>query len=132
MVAVNLRAAFLSPPVAMSAFYLERCGAETCYAESNLRRHDALHDHRLHLPRVHVRLAGHDALVAGIFVLGIDLQVGAIHESPLRFAIETMGLTDLHLLSATERRGLIRDGIISSEQLVELAWRVSVTSIRAG
>ena len=30
-----------------------------------------------------------------------------------------MGLTDLHLLSATEAARLIRDGIMSSEQLVE-------------
>ncbi len=30
-----------------------------------------------------------------------------------------MDLTDLHLLSATEAARLIRDGIISSEQLVE-------------
>ena len=30
-----------------------------------------------------------------------------------------MGITDLHLLSATEAARLIRDGVISSEQLVE-------------
>jgi TRAP-type mannitol/chloroaromatic compound transport system permease large subunit len=35
-------------------------------AESDLRRHDAVHDHRLYLPRVHVHLARHDPLAPGI------------------------------------------------------------------
>ena len=47
MVAVNLQAAFLSPPVAMSAFYLKGRSAEPCYSQPNFRRHDAVHDYRL-------------------------------------------------------------------------------------
>ena len=47
MVAVNLQAAFLSPPVAMSAFYLKGVAPEACHAQPNFRRYDALHDHRL-------------------------------------------------------------------------------------
>ena len=46
MVAVNLQAAFLSPPVAMSAFYLKGVSPQARHAQPDLRRHDAVHDHR--------------------------------------------------------------------------------------
>ena len=45
---------------------LEGSGAEARDAEPNFRRHDAVYDHRLLVPSLHVHLAGHDAVVAGI------------------------------------------------------------------
>ena len=61
LVFVNLQAAFLSPPVAMSAFYLKGVSPQARHAQPDFRRHDAVHDHRDHLHGHHVFLAGHDA-----------------------------------------------------------------------
>ncbi len=66
MVAVNLQAAFLSPPVAMSAFYLKGVSPKHVTLNQIFAGHDAVHAHRPHLSRVHVHLAGHDALAAGV------------------------------------------------------------------
>jgi len=52
MVAVNLQAAFLSPPVAMSAFYLKASRRIHVTLNQNLRGHDAVHGHRVYLPHV--------------------------------------------------------------------------------
>ena len=43
LVALNLQTAFLSPPVAMAAFYLKGRVAAARDAEPDLRRHDAVH-----------------------------------------------------------------------------------------
>ena len=43
LVFVNLQAAFLSPPVAMSAFYLKGVAPPARHAQPDLRRHDAVH-----------------------------------------------------------------------------------------
>jgi len=40
-----------------------------------------------------------------------------------------MDLTDLHALSATDGARLIRDGVISSEQLWSLVWPECVRSM---
>ena len=57
LVALNLQTAFLSPPVAMAAFYLKGVSPTARDAEPDLRRHDAVHGHpgrraraALHLP----------------------------------------------------------------------------------
>jgi len=64
LVFVNLQAAFLSPPVAMSAFYLKGGRTQACHAQPDLRRYDAVYDchHRVH--GHHVHLARHDAVAA--------------------------------------------------------------------
>ena len=41
-------------------------GAETCHSKPDFRRDDALHVHRLLVPRLHVHLAGDDAMAAGV------------------------------------------------------------------
>ena len=46
LVFVNLQAAFLSPPVAMSAFYLKGVAPPHVTHQPDLRRHDALHADR--------------------------------------------------------------------------------------
>ena len=66
LVFVNLQAAFLSPPVAMSAFYLKGVFTAACDAEPDLRGDDALHVHRHPVHGVHVRVAGDDAVAAGL------------------------------------------------------------------
>ena len=64
LVFVNLQAAFLSPPVAMSAYYLKGVAPPHVTLDADFRRHDALHagDHAVH--GHHVPVAGHDALAA--------------------------------------------------------------------
>ena len=64
LVFVNLQAAFLSPPVAMSAFYLKGVAPKHVTLNQIFSRHDAVHDHRDHLHGHHVFLAGHDAVAA--------------------------------------------------------------------
>ena len=64
LVFVNLQAAFLSPPVAMSAFYLKGVCASARHAQPDLRRHDALHARHHPVHGHHVCLAGHDAVAA--------------------------------------------------------------------
>jgi TRAP-type mannitol/chloroaromatic compound transport system permease large subunit len=73
MVAVNLQAAFLSPPVDVGVL-LKGSGAAARHAQPDLRRHDAVYDHRLLVPHVHVHLAGHDAMAAGVFVWRITIR----------------------------------------------------------
>src|SRR5262249_10349480 len=41
-------------------------------AQPDLRRHDAVHDHRLYLPRLHVHLARDDALAPGVSLRQVD------------------------------------------------------------
>ena len=57
LVALNLQTAFLSPPVAMAAFYLKGVAPTARHAEPDLPRHAAVHGHpgrgaraALHLP----------------------------------------------------------------------------------
>ena len=64
LVFVNLQAAFLSPPVAMSAFYLKGVAPQARHAQPDLRRHDALHADRHPVHGHHVSLARHDAVAA--------------------------------------------------------------------
>jgi len=64
MVAVNLQAAFLSPPVAMSAFYLKGVAPSHVTLKPDLRRHDAIHVDRHPVPHHHVHLARHDFVLA--------------------------------------------------------------------
>jgi len=76
MVAVNLQAAFLSPPVADVGVLPEGRVAQARDAEPDLRRDDAVHDHCLHLPRVHVHLARYDPLAPGVSLREITLGGG--------------------------------------------------------
>ena len=64
LVFVNLQAAFLSPPVAMSAFYLKGVAPQARHAQPDLRRHDALHADRHPVHGHHVYVARHDAVAA--------------------------------------------------------------------
>ena len=73
LVFVNLQAAFLSPPVAMSAFYLKGVAPQARHAEPDLRRHDAVHADRDRLHGHHVHLAGHDALAAELSLRRLTL-----------------------------------------------------------
>ena len=56
LVALNLQTAFLSPPVAMAAFYLKGVSPPHVIAEPDLRRHAAVHGHPDpgHLPALQV------------------------------------------------------------------------------
>ena len=45
LVALNLQTAFLSPPVAMAAFYLKGVSPPHVTLEPDLRGHDAVHGH---------------------------------------------------------------------------------------
>ena len=67
LVFVNLQAAFLSPPVAMSAFYLKGV-AVACDHQPDFCRDDALHADRHFVHGVHVYLAWDDAVVAEVSV----------------------------------------------------------------
>ena len=61
-------------------------GAEARHAQSNLRRHDALHGHCMHMPRLHVHLAGHDAVAAGVSVRQLTITRSSKRSSrPKRF-----------------------------------------------
>jgi len=51
---------FLSPPVAMSAFYLKGVSPPPRDPQPDIRGDDAVHDHRHHLHGLHVHLAGHE------------------------------------------------------------------------
>ena len=73
LVFVNLQAAFLSPPVAMSAFYLKGVVAAARHAQPDLRRHDALHAGRDPVHGHHVRVARHDALAAELPLRALKL-----------------------------------------------------------
>ena len=64
LVFVNLQAAFLSPPVAMSAFYLKGVAPHARHAQPDLRRHDAVHADRHPVHGHHVHVARHDAVAA--------------------------------------------------------------------
>ena len=64
LVFVNLQAAFLSPPVAMSAFYLKGVSPPHVTHQPDLRRHDALHADRDPVHGHHVHLARHDPLAS--------------------------------------------------------------------
>ena len=76
LVFVNLQAAFLSPPVAMSAFYLKGVAPEARHAQPDLLRHDALHVHRHHLHGADVHLAGDDAVAAELSLRQIRDLIG--------------------------------------------------------
>ena len=68
MVAVNLQAAFLSPPVAMSAFYLK--GVSPNHVTLN-QIFAGMMPYMLivcSLSHLHVRLAGHDLVAAGVLI----------------------------------------------------------------
>ena len=64
LVFVNLQAAFLSPPVAMSAFYLKGVAPKHVTLNQIFRRHDALYADRHPVHGHHVHLAWHDAVAA--------------------------------------------------------------------
>ena len=64
LVFVNLQAAFLSPPVAMSAFYLKGRLAAARDPQPDLRRHDAVHDCHRRLHGDHVPVARDDAVAS--------------------------------------------------------------------
>ena len=49
-------------------FLLERCFAIPRHSQSDFRRHDAVHAYRLSLSSLHVRLAGHDLVAAGVLI----------------------------------------------------------------
>ena len=76
LVFVNLQAAFLSPPVAMSAFYLKGVSPQARHAQPDLRRHDALHADRHHLHGAHVHLAGDDAVAAELSLRKLERLIG--------------------------------------------------------
>ena len=76
LVFVNLQAAFLSPPVAMSAFYLKGVAPPARDDQPDLRRHDALHADRHPLHGLHVHLARHDAVAAELPLREVSLFVG--------------------------------------------------------
>ena len=66
MVAVNLQAAFLSPPVAMSAFYLKGVSPKHVTLNQIFAGMMPYMIIVLLCLVVHVHLAGHDALAAGV------------------------------------------------------------------
>ena len=66
MVAVNLQAAFLSPPVAMSAFYLKAVAPKHVTLNQIFAGMMPYMVIVMHMPRLHVHLAGHDAVAAGV------------------------------------------------------------------
>ena len=68
MVAVNLQAAFLSPPVAMSAFYLKGVAPKHVTLNQIFAGMMPYMIIVCYLPCVHVRLAGHDAVAAGVSI----------------------------------------------------------------
>ncbi len=70
LVFVNLQAAFLSPPVAMSAFYLKGVAPKHVTLNQIFCRHDALHADRYSVHGIHVCLARNDALAAEFPVWG--------------------------------------------------------------
>ena len=58
LVALNLQTAFLSPPVAMAAFYLKGVSPPHVTLEPDLRRHAAVHGHPGHRDLPAVRVPG--------------------------------------------------------------------------
>ena len=49
-------------------FLSKGCGAQTCHAQSNICRHDAVYADRRALSHLHVHLAGHDLVAAGVLI----------------------------------------------------------------
>ena len=76
MVAVNLQAAFLSPPVAMSAFYLKGVAPKHVTLNQIFAGMMPYMLIVIALSRVHVHLPGHDALAAGVPVRELSLGGG--------------------------------------------------------
>src|SRR5262249_50716626 len=74
LVFVNLQAAFLSPPVAMSAFYLKGVSPPR-HAQPDLRRHDALHAGHHPVHGNHVSVARHDAVAAELSIRELIARV---------------------------------------------------------
>ena len=70
LVFVNLQAAFLSPPVAMSAFYLKGVSPSHVTLNQIFAGHDAVHGDRDPLHGVHVHLARPDAVAAEVLSYG--------------------------------------------------------------
>ncbi len=64
MVALNIQTSFLSPPVAMAAFYLKGVVAAARHHQSDFRRDDAIHVHRHHRDGAALHLSGDRALAA--------------------------------------------------------------------
>ena len=86
MVAVNLQAAFLSPPVAMSAFYLK--GVAPSHVTLN-QIFAGMMPYMIivcSVPRVHVHLAGHDAVAAGVSIRQW-LTISEVHNVQSRSSI---------------------------------------------
>ena len=64
MVALNLQTSFLSPPIAMSPFYLKGVAPKGVTIEADLRRRHAVPWHRRGLPDHSLRLPGGGAVAA--------------------------------------------------------------------
>jgi hypothetical protein len=66
LVALNLQTAFLSPPVAMAAFYLKGVSPPHVIAEPDICRHAALHGHPGHRDHPAVPVPGHRPVAAAV------------------------------------------------------------------
>jgi hypothetical protein len=98
LVALNLQTAFLSPPVAMAAFYLKGVSPAARDAEPDLRRHDAFHGHPDHRadPALHVPADRAVAAERHVCAMSASLTLSAAHAAQQ-----------------------IRDGKLTSEELIQ-------------
>ena len=114
MVAVNLQAAFLSPPVAMSAFYLK--GVSPSHVTLN-QIFAGMMPYMLIVClclSLHVRLAGHDLVAAGVLIRKLKSSSRSSRSSRSKRPIEpnrtvmrmSMDLSDLHLALRLRSRAL--------------------------
>ena len=84
LVALNLQTAFLSPPVAMAAFYLKGVSPPHVTLNAIFMGHDAVHGHPGGRARAALRVPGHRAVAAGRPLQVGSARAGCAREGPGR------------------------------------------------